>query len=45
MYLTVSQTPLDYKYIIEQFQNAIQRRFPETKRELPMWATIPMAEE
>ncbi|VDM50900.1 unnamed protein product [Toxocara canis] len=45
MYLTISQTPIDYKYIIEQFQKSIQRHFPDTKRELPDWATLPMAED
>ncbi|VDK59065.1 unnamed protein product [Anisakis simplex] len=45
MYLTISPTPLDYKYVVDQFQNAIQRRFPEQKRELPDWAAIPLAEE
>ncbi|VDM42754.1 unnamed protein product [Toxocara canis] len=45
MYMTVSPTIIDYKYIIEQFQGAIRRRFPQQKRELPHWANIPLAEE
>lgn len=44
MYMTSSPYPVDYKFIIEQIQEALKRRFPDHKNELPSWLALPIAE-
>lgn len=43
--MTLSPYPIDYKFIIEQIQDALKRRFPNSKHELPSWIALPIAEE
>lgn len=45
MYMTPSPYPIDYKFIIEQIQAALKRRYPDNKHQLPLWISIPIAEE
>ncbi|EFO21989.1 CK1/TTBK protein kinase [Loa loa] len=45
MYMTLSPYPIDYKFIIEQIQAALNRRYPNYKHELPSWLALPIAEE
>ncbi|MCP9261274.1 Tau-tubulin kinase 1 [Dirofilaria immitis] len=45
MYMTLSPYPIDYKFIIEQIQAALNRRYPTSKHELPSWLALPIAEE